>query len=337
MKTRKSNIELLRIISMILIVLVHSNYFLFGPVIGEEIEHALFRSFGRILFQQLCIIGVNVFVLISGYFGIRPTKKKFFSLMSQIIFWPVLSTTVGLLFGVEVSLKSVAKTFWLGGYYWFVPAYIALFAFSPVLNKFIEHSTKKEFMVVVLSFFVIEFFYGWLGNMASYNSGYSFASFIGLYLLGRYVNLYPGKLCKFDRRIDMLLYFVLSIIPAVISFLTIMKMEKDFATISYSSPFVVFAALFLLLYFTKLNLTSQSINWAAASVFSIYLFHQHPSIVPLFKSVFLKLNCVVNESLLLYILCSIVIAVAGGFIIVCVDKIRVWMWKILVKRIPILS
>ena len=236
-----------------------------------------------------------------------------------------------------MSLKSVAKTFWLGGYYWFVPAYIALFAFSPVLNKFIEHSTKKEFLVVVLSFFAIEFFYGWLGNMASYNSGYSFASFIGLYLLGRYVNLYSGKLCKFDRRIDMLLYSVLSIIPAAVSFLTIMKMGKDFATISYSSPFVVFAALFLLLYFTKLNLTSQSINWAAASVFSIYLFHLHPSIVPLFKSVFLKLNYVVNESLLLYILCSMVIAVAGGFIIVCVDKIRVWMWKILVKRIPILS
>ena len=135
----------------------------------------------------------------------------------------------------------------------------------------------------------------------------------------------------------MLLYFVLSIIPAVVSYLTIMKMGKDFATISYSSPFVVFAALFLLLYFTKLNLTSQSINWAAASVFSIYLFHLHPSIVPLFKSVFLKLNCVVNESLLLYILCSIVIAVAGGFIIVCVDKIRVWMWEIIIKRIPILS
>ena len=135
----------------------------------------------------------------------------------------------------------------------------------------------------------------------------------------------------------MLLYFVLSIIPAAGAFVTIMKMEKDFATLSYTSPFVVFAALFLLLYFTKLNITSQSINWIAASVFSIYLFHQHPSIVPLFKSVLLKLNCVVNESLLLYILCSIVIAVAGGFIIVCVDKIRVWMWEIIIKRIPILS
>ena len=267
--TRKSNMELLRIISMILIVLNHSNYLVFGSVIAEEIEQDSFRSFGRILFEQLCIVGVNVFVLISGYFGIRPTKGKFFNLMFQIFFWSVLSTAVGMLFGVEVSLRSVAKTFWLGGYYWFVPAYIALFAFSPVLNKFIEHSTKKEFLVVVMSFFAIEFFYGWLGNMASYSSGYSFASFIGLYLLGRYVNLYPGKLCKFDRRIDVLLYFVLSIIPAVISFLTIMKMEKDFATISYSSPFVVFAALFLLLYFTKLNLTSQSINWAAASVFSI--------------------------------------------------------------------
>ena len=335
MMTRKSNIELLRIFSMILIVLVHSNYFVLGEVIGEEIVQNSFRAFGRILFEQLCIIGVNVFVLISGYFGIRPTKKKVFNLMFQILFWSVLSTAVGLLFGVDVSLKSVAKTFWLGGYYWFIPAYVALFAFSPVLNKFIEHSTKKEFMVVVLSFFAIEFFYGWLGKMASYNLGYSFASFIGLYLLGRYVNLYPGKICKFDRRIDMLLYFVLSIIPAAVAFVTIMKMEKDFATLSYSSPFVVFAALFLLLYFTKLNITSQSINWIAASVFSIYLFHQHPSIVPLFKSVFLKLNCVVNESLLLYILGAILIAVLGGFIIVCVDKIRVWLWNLITKRLSI--
>ena len=335
--TRKSNIELLRIFSMILIVLVHTNYFVFGGVVGEEIVQNAFRAFGRIVFEQLCIVGVDVFVLISGSFGIRTTKKTFFNLMFQILFWAGLSAIVGQLSGVDVSLKAIAKTFWLGGYYWFVPEYVALFAFSPVLNKFIEHSTKKELLFIISSFFAIEFFYGWLGHMASYNSGYSFASFLGLYLLGRYINMYPGKFCKFDRRIDMLLYFVLSIIPAAVAFVTIMKMEKDFATLSYSSPFVVFAALFLLLYFTKLNITSQSINWIAAAVFSIYLFHQHPSIVPLFKSVFLKLNCVVNESLLLYILGAILIAVLGGFIIVCVDKIRVWLWKLITKRLSFLS
>ena len=95
MKTRKSNIELLRIISMILIVLVHSNYFLFGPVIGEEIEQDSFRSFGRILFEQLCIVGVNVFVLISGYFAIRPTKGKFFNLMFQIFFGVLIINSGG--------------------------------------------------------------------------------------------------------------------------------------------------------------------------------------------------------------------------------------------------
>ena len=153
--TRKSNIELLRIFSMILIVLVHTNYFVFGGVVGEEIVQNAFRAFGRIVFEQLCIVGVNVFVLISGYFGIRPTKKKFFNLMFQILFWAGLSAIVGQLSGVDVSLKAIAKTFWLGGYYWFVPEYVALFAFSPVLNKFIEHSTKKELFLIVSSFFAI--------------------------------------------------------------------------------------------------------------------------------------------------------------------------------------
>ena len=277
------------------------------------------------LYEQICIVGVNVFVLISGYFGIRPTGQKFCNLMFQIIFWVGLSSLVGLLSGAEVPWKAVAKTFWLGGYYWFIPSYIALFAFSPVLNKFIENSSRRELMTMVCSFFAIEFFYGWLGNMGSYLFGYSFASFLGLYLLGRYVNLYPGRLCMLDRRVYLLAYFLLSLIPAAVSFFTIWKFDKDFATISYSSPFVVFAALSLLLYFSKLDFTNKAINWVASAVFAIYLFHLHPCIVPLFRRLFLFLN--EQGPFVLYIVYSIIVAVVGGFLIVCVDKIRLWIWN----------
>ena len=115
MVTRKSNIELLRIFSMILIVLVHSNFSILGAVTEGEVAQNSFRAFGRILFEQMCIVGVNVFVLISGYFGICPTKKKFFKLAFQILFWAGLSAMVGLMSGVDVPLKSIAKSFWLGG------------------------------------------------------------------------------------------------------------------------------------------------------------------------------------------------------------------------------
>ena len=144
--TRKSNIELIRIFSMILIVLVHTNFSILGAVTCGEMAQNAFRAFGRILFEQLCIVGVNVFVLISGYFGIRPTKKKFFNIMFQILFWSGLSTMVGLLSEVDVPTKTIAKTFWLGGGYWFVPEYVALFAFSPVLNKFIERNDVHDYL-----------------------------------------------------------------------------------------------------------------------------------------------------------------------------------------------
>lgn len=322
---RRSNFELLRTLSMLLIVLVHTNYFLFGGVRAEEIILNPIGAFGRMLYEQICIVGVNVFVLISGYFGIRPKGQKFCNLIFQIIFWAGLSTLVGLLSGAEVPWKAVAKTFWLGGYYWFIPSYIALFAFSPVLNKFIENSSRRELMTMVCSFFAIEFFYGWLGNMGSYLNGYSFASFLGLYLLGRYVNLYSGRLCELNRRVYLLAYFLLSLLPAAVSFFTIWKFDKDFSTISYSSPFVVFAALSLLLYFSKLDFTNKAINWVASSVFAIYLFHLHPSIVPLFKRLFLFLN--EKGPFVLYIVYSIIVAVVGGFLIVCVDKLRLWIWN----------
>jgi surface polysaccharide O-acyltransferase-like enzyme len=72
---RESNIELLRIIAMILVVLVHCNYFSLGPVAPEAIAAAPLDSFVKAFAEQLCIICVNVFILISGWFGIRPSLK----------------------------------------------------------------------------------------------------------------------------------------------------------------------------------------------------------------------------------------------------------------------
>lgn len=81
---RKSNIELCRIIAMLLVVLLHANYLSLGGVELNDVEVAPLDSFLKVLSEQLCIICVNVFILISGWFGIKANIKGAVSLLFQV-------------------------------------------------------------------------------------------------------------------------------------------------------------------------------------------------------------------------------------------------------------
>lgn len=74
-KERDSNMELLRMVAMFMVLLVHADYFALGAPSVEYIQTNQADSFLRIFFEAVSIVCVNVFVLISGYYGIRPTFK----------------------------------------------------------------------------------------------------------------------------------------------------------------------------------------------------------------------------------------------------------------------
>lgn len=83
---RQSNIELLRIISMLMVLLVHANFFSLGkPTVEEVIEQPIDASL-RVLFECVCIPCVDIFVLISGWFGIKANKKGLCNFLFQVAF-----------------------------------------------------------------------------------------------------------------------------------------------------------------------------------------------------------------------------------------------------------
>lgn len=72
MKGRESNLEALRIVSMLMVVLVHIDGASLGlPYIKGEFSALTSRDLWRLIVESFTIIGVNCFTLISGYFGIR--------------------------------------------------------------------------------------------------------------------------------------------------------------------------------------------------------------------------------------------------------------------------
>jgi len=85
-KDRDSNIELLRIISMLLVMIVHADYLALGAPSVEEISTSYSSSFVRAYIEALSCICVNVFILISGWFGVRPKIVRLIEFVFQVLF-----------------------------------------------------------------------------------------------------------------------------------------------------------------------------------------------------------------------------------------------------------
>jgi len=80
-KERQSNFELLRIIALFFVLIFHSNFHTLGyptpvEVIGNPVQYLC-----EFLVQGLTVVCVNVFVLLSGWFGIRPSLKGAFNIV----------------------------------------------------------------------------------------------------------------------------------------------------------------------------------------------------------------------------------------------------------------
>lgn len=86
-KKRDSNIELLRNISMFLILVIHANFVALPHISYEEFVSNTTPSVVRFFIEAIGIVAVNIFVFISGWFGINTRKKSVLSFIYMVIFW----------------------------------------------------------------------------------------------------------------------------------------------------------------------------------------------------------------------------------------------------------
>ena len=137
---RQSGIELLRIIAMFFVLVQHANGLAIGLPGAFECVEAPTYSFLRIVIQSLAIVGVDVFVLISGWFGISFNLKRLGEFLFQCLFFSIIVTFAAWLISgrPEIGIKSLAGMIFLGKSYWFVKCYLLLYILSPVLNSFIN-------------------------------------------------------------------------------------------------------------------------------------------------------------------------------------------------------
>lgn len=326
---RLSNFELLRIVSMIYVMVVHASFLALTPPSKEIMLASPNSAFLRCLSESFSIVCVNCFVLISGWFGINLKLQRLMELFFQIAFFALLIPLILYAFDMPVSdnLEHYFKSVFFCDEFWFVRAYIILLLFSPLLNAFVAHSDKSQLKCFLISFFIVQTLVGhrleWFAN------GYSPMSFMGLYLLARYIRLYPSKMVSLRKSADLLIYIGLVILQTAFAMLVIYDSFLDLATIyAYSSPLVIACSVFFFLYFSKLSFSSRIVNGVAISAFSIYLFHCNPLFLrPIYAAYISEWYSFAIWHFLLYVMGFIFLI---AFSSILLDKLRLFLWNALI-------
>ena len=315
-KTRQTNIELCRIVAILLVLLVHSGVVSFGDIGKYDSSYR-----GILIMESFSIVCVNLFILISGYFSISLRWQSVLRLVWICVFYGLISVGMSYLLGFPVSYKSFL---FVSGTNWFIATYIGLMLCSPMLNVFAEKATRNQLGYTIIILLAFQTWYDYIPRlMSDFQHGYSILSFSILYLMARYIRLYGMPMII--RKYNIYIYIVISLI---ISAFLIFSVEYGFhprgfadLLLRYSNPLVICSAISLFSYFEskKIN-NSKAINYIALSCVAVFLFHRSSFCVGYVNSLFRDLFF--NHSGILVIIGWSGIILGEFFVAVIVDQVR---------------
>ncbi|MBS9334886.1 acyltransferase [Fructobacillus sp. M1-13] len=272
-KVRNSNLEFLRIIAMLLIVAHHFALHGFEWVDTSSLSGGIdvfildfFRSGGK--------LGVDIFVLISGYFVSKKafTLKKFLLIYAQIWFYSVgifLLFTFCLHPFFPITKIDAFYNFFplIYNRYWFATNFIFLMALSPLLNVTFKY-VKQPVILRILLLAVL--FCSFLPTFFNVSAPLSYLGwFILLYMVAGYIR-YFVDIHKLNHK-KHILFTILSV-----SALYIMSIVNSKYWDLHSFIVLVSTVEIFIMTITAKPRYNRMVNLISGSTFGVYLIHDNP-------------------------------------------------------------
>lgn len=292
-KQRNANLDLLRIVSMLLIVFLHS---IDHSGVLENAANCGSAMYFYVRFTYaLCQVCVNIYVMLSGYFMVTSKFRlqKLVQLWMEAAFYSFILKLVFMVTGQDAfSVGSLVSCFVpiLTGRYWFLTIYVGMYVVSPFLNTLIRAMDKRQHALLnAVLFAIMSVWVSLHPSIAGMNSGggWGLAWFVVLYLAAAWFRLYYTPNGKSGR---WLLAYVL--IPALIATgqtavnaLDIGILRKILSTwFRYDSAPVYLMTLCLFVGFLNIRLpgekASRLICGVAPLTLGVYLIHAHANVSP---------------------------------------------------------
>ena len=258
--TRASNVELLRIVAMAFIV------------IGHIVLHVTNNKMpGSNAIYSVCVIGVNLFVLMSGFFKIKFRFRSFFNLISIALFYSLLSLFLDcLIFKHPISGSDVAAIILQisnNKMYWFVGCYLQLMLLSPSINMFLEKTNCIQYFGLLGVLLYLSCVSGWLFNDSINIHGYTTFHMIMMYVIGAGIAKYG-----IYKRLSSCSWMILFVAATMMIYF--MQGYMPGKAILYNNPMIIASAIAFFSIFVKMEFNSQIINRIASCVFPVYLLQE---------------------------------------------------------------
>lgn len=267
---RESQFELIRILAQFFIIVYHIYLFFIYPVTNNPFHKAIWLPLH---------VGVILFILISGWFGIKTNVKSFVRLitMMALLYFPLQ-----LMWIIKEGVNSTFELFTIPFFitwspFWFMRTYVFLFLLAPFLNFYLENALKRQKIYLLFVLFVISYYVGSWGADSSLSDGKNVITFAFLYTLGHFLREYRDKLRRISSRVLLSMYILYNItIVTIFSFPNAIPgagflYERVF--FSYCSVGLLINAVMLFLLLSRLKFSSRVINIVGGASLTMYMLH----------------------------------------------------------------
>ena len=284
---RQYGIEIIRVLSMGMVIGLHFFLNCSIPYLNNFSMNFCITWIG----EAICYVSVDLFVLISGYFGVRSRStnyRRIFSLMVITWFYSYLFLIIFALFIKSVSFKEFNISIFplINGHYWFVTVYIMLMLFQSLLNKFYDFIiSKKQYkwiILLVVLFCIIPTFFPLADANLKIVGGTNFLWFITLYIVGGIIYTFEKHIDRIFIKIKIICLIFAIIIPIVVKISIMYFWGRNAGGAMFyhhNSAFIFIASIMLFLLLKNLKLEKIFINRIlveiSSSTFGIYLIHEN--------------------------------------------------------------
>lgn len=291
---RDHSLDLLRIICMMMVVCAH--LITWDGLFADDAQ-ALTPMWlaGNTMFA-FTLPCVNCFVLISGYFlcTAKFKLKRLVSLWVQVVTYSVVIYLLVSLFheGTAFSVSGLLMRIPVITLerYWFITAYVLMYAVSPFLNIAIHAMDKKTHALcclVLIGIFSVLANLVYTSDFSNINGGYCFLWFCIMYIIAAYIRLYVPTRVKHQKWMFPS-YILCALIICGEKFLAYLITPRIFGSVmleglfySYNSILAVPMAVSLFQGFRGLQIRSPLCNkliaFFAPLTLAAYLIHGHMS------------------------------------------------------------
>ena len=292
-KPRMANLELLRCIAMMMVVTLH--YLGKGNLLGDLTQETMTGAgIAAWVLEGFCLVAVNVYMLISGYFLCESSFKpsRLLRLMLQV--W-VYSVGIGMLarvFGI-VPLGEADTHYFLTllfpismNHYWFMTVYVFLYAALPLIGMGVRRMSKNQLKTALL---VLLFFFCLLKSILPFRletdgQGYDVLWYLCVFLTAAYIRRFGFPLLgKKARSLCLYAAGCLGILAEIAllrfgylktgSFGLILKISTEY---NHLFPFLASVGLFCL--FLQIRISGKAAGAVlriAPYTLGVYLLHEN--------------------------------------------------------------